>query len=71
MGFLLIYIRLPPIHFLFRAKSTYIPSFFVFFLALGCQTSECASNDISNNKAALCNVCCSVNGNGKVFWCGN
>lgn len=66
----LIYIHLPQILFLFRAKSTCVPSFFVFILALGGQTSKSATNDIRNDKAAFCNVCCGVNGNGEVFWCG-
>lgn len=70
MGFPLIYIYVPQILFLFRDKSTYVLAFFVFILALGCQTSKCATNDICNDKAALCNVCCGVNGIGEVFWCG-
>lgn len=69
--FPLIYIHLPHILFLFGAKYTCVLSFFAFILALGCQTSKCATNDISNDKAALCSVCCSVNDNGEVFWCGN
>lgn len=40
MGFPLIYIHLPRILFLFRAQSTYVPSFFVFIVALCCQTSN-------------------------------